>query len=229
MTQSSSLFLALAGLSAGAVLAAAPAAEAGDFSGTRLGVQADYMWGKVSPSGFSGAGDQALKGYDTKGSGASVTISHDWQADTVVYGLYASLGSIDAKGGTSQALTVSQMEGTTIEHHGFDTDLTRLASVGGRVGVVVSDNLLLYAKAGVASGRLKIVETGDNATAARKVDKSGYLVGAGADLQLDDKWTVGVAWTHYDLGKAGFSPAAYGPGKIGVKGDVAEVGLSYRF
>jgi opacity protein-like surface antigen len=170
-----------------------------------------------------------LTGYDTKGSGVSVTLSHDWQSDTVVMGLYASLGSVHAKGGTSQALTVSQMEGTTIEHHGFDTDLSRLASAGGRIGVVVNDNMLLYAKAGIASGQLKIVETGDNAGAARKVDKSGYVVGAGVDLQLDDKWTLGVAWTHYDLGKAGFSPAAYGAGEIGVKGDIAELGLSYRF
>jgi len=229
MIQSCGMFLALAGLSAGTVLAAAPAAEAGDFSGTRLGVHADYMWGKVTPSGFSGAGDQPLTGYDTKGSGADLTITHDWQSDTTVFGLYASVGSVDAKGSTSQALTVPQMEGTTVEHHGFDTDLSRLASAGGRVGAVINDNVLIYAQAGVASGRLKIVETGDNANAARKVDKTGYTVGAGVDLQLDDRWTLGVIWTHYDLGKTSFSPGAYGSGKIAVKGDVAGLGLSYRF
>lgn len=229
MTQSPGMFLALAGLTAGAALAVVPAAEANDFTGTRVGAHVDYMWGKVAPSGFAGAGDKALTGYDSNSGGGGVSITHDWQSDNTVYGVYASISSVSAKGSTSQALTVSQMEGTTIEHHGFDTDLSTLASAGGRIGRVVNDNTLLYVNAGIASGKLKIAETGDNAATVRKVTKTGYAVGAGVDLQLNDKWTLGVNWTHYDLGKTGFAPAAYGAGKVSLKGDVATVGVSYKF
>ncbi len=244
MVNSRNAFLALAGFGGAALLPAV--AHAGDFSGTRVGVSADYLWGKVAPSGFTGAGDAPLKGYDVESGGGGVSISHDWQSNKAVFGVFASATFTSAKGSTSQALTVtnntpssndeesriqpvSEAEGTTIEHHGFDTDLSALYLVGGRAGMVVNDNTLLYVQAAAASGRLKIRETGDNASASSNRNRSGYAVGVGMEVQLNDKWSAGVAWNHYDLGKASFSPSAYGDGKIGVHGDVAEVSLKYRF
>lgn len=250
MFNSRSAFLAMAGLGAGAVLA--PAAHASDFSGTKVGVHADYLWSKVSPSGFSGAGDEPLKGYDAHSGGAGVSISHDWQSGHTVFGVFGSITGYKAKGSTSQQLTVdnsspepepeptddveqghvrpiSEAEGVTIENHGFSTDLTALALFGGRVGTVVNEDTLLYAQAAVASGRLKIRETGDNAAASRSTTRSGYAVGVGVEKQLNDKWSVGVEYNHVDLGKASFTPAAYGPGKIAVRGDTVELGVKYRF
>lgn len=227
MVNSRNAFLALAGLGGAALLPAAAHAE--DFSGTRVGIHADYLWSKVTPSGFSGAGDEALTGYDANKGGGGVSISHDWQSGNTVFGVFGSASFSGAKGSTSQALTVHENEGTTIEHHGFDTDLSALYTVGGRVGMVVNDNTLIYAQAAVASGRLKIRETGDNAAASSNRNRSGYAIGLGTDLQLNDKWSIGAAWNHYDLGKASFAPAAYGAGKIGVKGEIVEVNLKYRF
>ncbi len=228
MFHARSVFLAIAGIGAGTVLAPM-AAQANDFSGTQVGVHVDYLWSKVSPSGFANAGDKALTGYKADKGGAGLSLSHDWQSNKVVFGVFGSFTSTRLKGSTSQSLTVSENEGTTVEHHGFDTNLSQLAAIGGRVGMVVNDNTLIYAEAAAASGRLRIHETGDNATASVSHTRSGYQVGAGMDLQLNDKWTVGVEWQHYDLGKASFAPAAYGAGKIGVHGDTAEVSLKYKF
>lgn len=232
MFRNNSVFLAIAGIGAGmAVTAAASSAQADDFSGTTLGVHADYLWGKVSPSGFANAGDKALTGYKADSGGGGMSIGHDWQSGTTVFGVFGSFAAYKAKGSTSQALTVAdaESEGTTIEHHGFSTDLTSLAMAGGRVGMVVNDNTLLYAQAAVASGRLKIRETGDGATASSSRSRSGYAVGVGVERQLDTNWRLGFEWDHYDLGKAGFAPAAYGPGKISVHGDTAALTLKYRF
>lgn len=227
MFHSRSIFLALAGLGGAALLPAA--AHASDFSGAKIGVHADYLWSKVSPSGFANAGDTDLKGYDANKGGGGASIGYDWQSNNMVYGVFASITATKLKGSTSQALTVHENEGTTIEHHGFDTDLSQLAMVGGRVGVVVNDNTLLYAQAAVASGHLKIHETGDNATANSSHSRSGYAIGVGTEMQLNDKWSVGVEWNHYDLGKASFAPAAYGAGKIGVRGETVGINLKYRF
>ncbi|MEI9906013.1 MAG: outer membrane beta-barrel protein [Asticcacaulis sp.] len=204
MFKTRSVFLALAGLGGAALTTAA---HANDFSGAKVGVHVDYLWSKVSPSGFANAGDKALTGYDADKGGGGASIGYDWQSDKLVYGVFASLTATKLKGSTSQALTVHENEGTTVEHHGFDTDLSQLASLGGRVGMVVNDNTLVYAQAAVVSGRLKIHETGDNAAANASRTRSGYSVGVGTEMQINDKWSVGVEWNHYDLGKASFAPA----------------------
>ncbi len=189
MFKTRSVFLALAGLGGAALTTAA---HANDFSGAKVGVHVDYLWSKVTPSGFANAGDKALAGYDADKGGGGGSIGYDWQSDKLVYGVFASLTATKLKGSTSQALTVHENEGTTVEHHGFDTDLSQLASLGGRVGMVVNDNTLLYAQAAVVSGRLKIHETGDNATANASRTRSGYSIGVGTEMQLNDKWSVGV-------------------------------------
>ena len=125
---------------------------------------------------------------------------------------------------------VIEAEGTTItESHGFDTDLSALFGVGGRVGHVINGNTLLYAQAGLASGKIKVVETGDNATASRKVTKTGYMAGVGIDLQMNEKWSLGFTYSHYDLGKVKFTPAAYAEGELAFKGNTASLTLGYRF
>jgi opacity protein-like surface antigen len=210
-------------------LAAVPAA-ADDLGGTRIGVHADYLWGDVSPSGFAGAGDTSLPGYDVNSGGVGLDLRHDWQSGDTVYGLYASFTSLDATGGTTVEKNTTDNEGITVtEDHGFDTDLSWLASAGGRVGMVIDGNKLLYAQAGFASGKIKIVETGDGAGASRSVNASGYTVSAGIDVQLNDEWSLGLSVSHYDLGDVDFAPDAFGTGQIETKGSLAAVNLAFRF
>lgn len=205
-------------------------AQADDLSGTRLAVHADYLWGKIEPEGFANAADAKLKSYETNDGGAGFELRHDWQNGDTVFGLFGTASWVDAKGGVSGTKTTTDNEGATVTtHHGFDTDLSLLAAVGGRVGHVVNDNTLLYIQGGIATGRVEITETGDGATATGDVSKTGYMAGVGIDVQLNERWSLGFSYNHYDLGEVNFAPAAYDAGRLDVTGNMAAISLGYRF
>lgn len=230
MHRSRGTLLALSALGAGTILAAPVRAEPADFSGPHVGVEAEYLWGKIDPEGFDDAGDDPIPGHDGKDVLGGASAGYDWQSDGLVFGLFGSVafGKVEASSPLT-TLTIQGNEGVTIEHHGFSTDLTLLAKLGGRIGAVVADNILVYAKGGVALGRLRITETGDNAAADRKTTPTGYVAGAGIDVRLDDNWIVGVSWEHVDLGDEPFTPQAYGPGTVRFSGESAKLGIRFRF
>lgn len=222
--------IALTGLGASAVLALPASAQDGDFSGPHIAAQADYLWTSTSPTGFGGAGDSALTGFDKNSEGGTVTAGYDWQADRVVFGLFGSVTVTDLGGATPlTTLSIPENEGITIRHHGFATDLNLLATLGGRVGVAVTNNVLVYGFGGATLGKLDIVEIGDGASASQSNTPMGYSAGLGVEVRVSSNISIGASWTHFDLGDQSFSPSAYGAGKVGIAGEKASVGLKFRF
>ncbi|ESQ74143.1 outer membrane protein [Asticcacaulis sp. AC402] len=210
-------------------LAGAPA-MADDLSGTRIGVQAGYLWGSVEPSGFDSFGDDKIEGYDTTAEIGGVELRHDWQDGDTVFGLYASWTGTNAEGGTTIEKVSVDSEGVEVStDQGFDTELGWLASAGGRFGTVINGNTLIYAQAGAASGRLKILETGDGAGATRHVTAYGYTAGVGVDVQMSERWSLGLGIQHFELNGVEFEPDAFDPGEIKTKGSLATVTLGFRF
>jgi len=222
--------IALTGLGASAALAMPAAAQDGDFSGPYVAVQADYLWSSTTPSGFAGAGDAPLTGFDKRSEGGSATIGYDWQADRIVFGLFGSVTVTDLGGATPlTTLTIPENEGVTIRHHGFATDLSLLATLGGRAGVEVTKDVLVYVAGGATLGNLRIEQTGTGAATSRKSTPIGYSASVGLEVKVTPHISVGASYTHFDLGDQNFAPNGFGGGKVGVDGDRASVGLSFRF
>ncbi|ESQ88264.1 hypothetical protein ABAC460_16525 [Asticcacaulis sp. AC460] len=210
-------------------LSAAPVL-ADDLSGTRIGVHAGYLWGDIEPSGFDDFGDDHIEGYESDAEVGGVEIRHDWQNGDTVFGLYAAWTGTNAEGGTTIEKTTVDSEGVDIStDHGFDTELGWLASAGGRFGTVINGNTLIYAQVGAASGRLKIIETGDGAGAERHVTAFGYTAGVGIDYQISERWSVGMALQRFELSDVEFEPDAFAAGKIKVKGNIATATVGFRF
>jgi outer membrane immunogenic protein len=231
MFRSRGTLLALTALGAGVLISAPVRAEPKDFSGPYVGLEADYLWGNVRPSGFAGAGDAPIPSSHSSAALGALTVGYDWQTSgNLVLGLYASaaLGNV-RQNSTSTRLTVNGGEGVTIQNHGFSTNLTTLAQLGARAGLAVNKNVLIYAKGAVAMGVFHIEETGDNAGAYKVKWPVGYTAGVGVDFRLSKNWVAGLSWEHVDLGSADFIPAAYGPGRVGFRGEAGKLGLRFQF
>jgi len=231
MFRSRGTLLALTALGAGVLISAPVRAEPKDFSGPYVGLEADYLWGKVEPKGFAGAGDDPIPTAHSSAALGGLTVGYDWQSNSgMVLGLFGTVALSNVRqNATTTMLTVNGGEGVTLENHGFSTNLTTLAEFGARAGLVAKKNVLLYVKGAVAVGVLHVLETGDNADAYKVKWPVGYSAGVGVDFRLAKNWVAGLSWEHVDLGSADFAPAAYGPGRVGVRGEVGKLGLRFTF
>ena len=118
------------------------------------------------------------------------------------------------------------------------------------------DNVLVYGTGGLAVGGVKaegslswadVPDQGFNAlttnlvTSTRSKTNWGWALGAGAEYAITSKWSAKAEYLHYDLGSVttDMMPSAIGalggltsrPGtvKSSVSGDLARVGLNYKF
>jgi outer membrane immunogenic protein len=126
---------------------------------------------------FSGAHVEALGGWDRVQGGGShddgalygVGAGYDIQRGNAVFGV---------EGEASDSTQKEELGGVT-QHAARDL------YVGGRAGVVVGGNNLLYAKAGYTNARFSVTGTDTGVTLARG-NLDGYRVGAGIEHQLSN-------------------------------------------
>ena len=124
-----------------------------------------------------------------------------------------------------------------------------LATARGRLGWLVSDNVLFYGTAGGAWGKVETTLTASCAvdgcgnSAATNVTsatfsstRSGWVAGAGVQAMLTSNWIARIEWLHYDLGNLAnaftSSPAlgSYGVSySRNLQYDAIRFGLDYKF
>jgi outer membrane immunogenic protein len=144
---------------AAAVLAAASATPA-------------FAQDATAPANFSGGHIEAISGYDSVHAVGDST-------GGVLYGI---AGGYDFRsGGAVFGIEAEASESTTGQCAGTDCfEASRDLYVGGRLGAVVRDNVLLYAKAGYTNARFDITTAG--LTDSGNLD--GIRGGAGVELAL---------------------------------------------
>jgi len=126
---------------------------------------------------FNGAHVEALGGWDrVQGEG-----QHD---DGFLYGVGAGYdirrgNAVFGIEGEASDSTQKQSVGGLTEHAGRDL------YIGGRAGIVIGGNNLLYAKAGYTNARFSVTGTDTGVTLARG-NLDGYRVGAGIEHQLSN-------------------------------------------
>lgn len=242
--------MALAGFSATAASAAdmtgPVAGSAYDWSGFYAGAHIGVANGRIRAtdvqepdSGFFTdlvpAGTEGFSFNDTNVAGG-VHLGYQWQSSQFVFGGEATWTAtgID-KTITSPYFPDSDTETGKLEHY---------ATVVGRVGYAF-DRFMVYAKGGYAGGEVSF-NAHDCCYANRGVSydqsgwQNGYAVGAGIDYALTDKLTLGLDYTHIDLGsKTGSGPNVYDDNgeqganpetyKIKATADAVMARLSYKF
>jgi outer membrane immunogenic protein len=188
------------------------------------------------------------------GSGAlgGVTAGYNWQRGTVVMGVEGDWSWAGIKGTNSVALPAAfffPLLTTTTE-----TRTDWLATLRGRLGLLVAPQTLLFATGGLAVGEIKtstnVVPSTGGSTCANNAlcvagsgsfIRTGWTAGAGIEQGIGNNWTVKVEYLHYDLGSVSHTVTEASPafpllvGAVGLKadtrvsGDIGRVGVNYRF
>ena len=190
---------------AAAVGSTAPALsdELKPFQGLYVGLHGGYAWQNVSGQFDSTGSATSLAPLDNDGAIVGGQLGYNVQYDWFMMGVEADASSTVGSNGpvvnNPQAATAANLR----------TDISYLATVRGRLGVVVND-VLLFGTAGVGFGRFRFEE--DVASTAfhntlRDTDTVG-VYGGGVEWKLAYGVSVRSEYLHYGFGPSSVIPTS---------------------
>lgn len=247
---------ALAWMSVGPALAAdipaapvykAPiAAPVQNWYGFFVGASGGYAWGRnaveftAAPPFTPFAGNTSPFGSaapDPRGWLAGIQYGSNWQFDRLVLGTIGDFYWSDIKSSQQFAATVGGITGTgTVDQHLKYFGTTRV-----RGGYLLTDNFLVYASGGLASGRVESTFASFAAAGCPAFgcpfgsvgkNKWGWAAGGGVEW-LSGPWSLRAEYLHYDLGTTSYTVAPPLPvffnSSVRTSGDLVLGTVSYKF
>lgn len=165
----------------------------------------------------------------------------NYQTGNFVLGLEASFATADINGSASGDLPFGFLGlGLTVE---TETDINWLATATARVGYLVSDNFLIFAKGGAAfaeidsNGTLDGFQSGRLASLEASETALGFTVGAGAEFKFAENWSAKVEYNYVRFDDVDFdgeyNAFLLGSGEYEYSADVdlhlVKAGIAYHF
>lgn len=203
-----------------------------DWTGFYAGVHLGYGSADVSGEWAGSVGlfdlDGPVQDYDMTGGFVGGQLGFNYQLDSnFVVGLEGSLSLGDLSGGEVQF----DEPGVLVE---ANSTINWFGSVVARGGVAVSDDLLLYGTVGLAWANvdLEVVSSGLlDAVANDSQTHFGPTVGIGAELKLDEQWSVGADLRYAALGEAEYTDPAVidGSATLDLNKTTLSLRLNYAF
>jgi outer membrane immunogenic protein len=145
---------------------------------------------------------------DNKGFVGGVFGGYNIQQNLIVYGIEGDIGYGSIKGDNGITETKSGFEG----------------SIRGRLGIAVTNDVLLYATAGGAGERLKVSDpVGDQSKGL-----FGWTAGGGVDVKLTENVFGRVEYRYTDFGSATFDTGS-GPQSVDAKENRISFGVGMKF
>jgi outer membrane immunogenic protein len=248
------LWLAAVGSATAADIPAAPIMKAPvrvvtqPWRGFYIGVHGGYGWGRSTVDSapdaiyaplFAIAGTPFSQAGSPKGFIGGITWGTNYQFDRVVLGTDSDFSFTDIKSSQSLAGTIGALAYSSTT----DQKLKWFGTTKVRGGFLITDNLLMYATGGLASGRVSsnassvlaggCIVVGPCPSGGAEKDKWGWALGAGLEY-ASGPWQFRVEYLHYDLGTlsyAVFDPLRPGliANSVKFNGDIVRGAITYRF
>ncbi len=238
-----------------------PAVSPWTWSGFYIGGHGGYGWSRNSlsstddPFFFGKFPNFGPVGFDSKGWLAGVHAGANWQASKIVGGLEIDLSATGIKGSSSAAVgPVPNFFGQASGFANQSGKFEWLGSARGRLGVLVTPDVMLYGTGGLAwtdyvhnENLLNtrnflppfappFVTDGSFSNTSYANWRFGWVAGVGGEMRLfKSNWIGRLEYLHYDFGSSDTSPASmYYSGPWPRNGghltaDVVRAGLSYKF
>jgi len=233
----------------------APASVPG-WAGWYAGVNAGYAWRDpaidvTAANAVTAAAVAVAPGVfppsfnvDPKGGLIGGQIGYNWQSSNVVWGLETDLDWADIEGsGRATGISFPTLRSTNAISVSGRQKLSAFGTFRGRLGTAPSDDLLLYATAGLAYGRARLdggmhdldcVEFCSSTSGAAW--KAGWTVGAGVEWAFVKDWSLKGEYLYYDLGSMEQrlidplrAPGAAFTVKSDYRGNIVRIGLNHKF
>jgi outer membrane immunogenic protein len=185
----------------------------------------------LHPGGFIGGGE----------------IGYDYQIGNIVAGLESDL-SFAGLAKTGSAAGAPYIGGTLLTT--VQTKLDWFGTIRGRLGILPTSDILLYATGGLAYGEVRTTTTGSNlgvsncnglgfavycASGSTSGISTGWTIGGGLEYALARQWTVKAEYLYLNLGKrsATFAdldvPGGALTASTDFKAQLVRVGVDYHF
>lgn len=180
----------------------------GTTTGTYTGTQTATVYtGTGAPTSTPTALDSGLLSGNANMNGfvGGGQFGYNWQFGSWLAGLETDFQWSGESGRVPVATTLvtAGAVGGVPQGPGFAADysLKWFGTARGRLGLLATDRLLLYATGGLAYGDI----TGGSPTLAYSFSslRAGWTVGAGAEAALGSNWSVKFEYLYMDLGNAG--------------------------
>ena len=185
-------------------------------------------------------------------------VGYNWRAQNWVWGLEADFQWLGGNGGGAFATTVSTPAAPgnpVITHFDGSRSIDWLGTVRGRLGILATPAMLIYATGGLAYGEAKLSSNyrhicvgcsplvgGLAASFSESDTLVGWTIGGGAELLVARNWTLKTEYLYYDLGDMSVTTLVPGFGFNGLAfirhsptveshfaGHIVRAGLNYRF
>jgi outer membrane immunogenic protein len=199
----------------GVALASPSLAQDYNWSGLYLGAHGGYAWGEHEGTGTytdnTGAYkilDPEVGSLDVEGALGGGQIGFNIQRGAFVFGLEGDASWLNADGEGSFASDAND-NGTADYTWNIKTEAEWLATLRGRLGILVSPRFLVYGTGGIAWAGVSSDEKvtchaeqcllGNNPTtvlASSSETATGWVVGAGAEWMFAPNWSLKTEWQH---------------------------------
>jgi outer membrane immunogenic protein len=179
------------------------AAPVSTWAGPYLGAQLGY--------GFNGSVGNSAGNIGTEGWMGGAFGGYNFQDGQLVYGIEGDVNYSDIKGDAFGLEARTRVDG----------------SVRGRIGMAVTDDVLIYGTAGVAMENQRIRDTATGASDTNGL--VGYTVGAGADVKLTQDVFARAEYRYTDYGSKTFDLPGVGSGSASSDNHRVMIGLGVKF
>ncbi|MHB2265705.1 outer membrane protein [Aliihoeflea sp. PC F10.4] len=183
------------------------------WSGPYAGLSVGY--------GFEGETDPDLPGVgavDTDGWMGGAFGGYQVQNGSLVYGAEVDVNYSDLEGSTDLGAGFTGTSRTTVD-----------GSVRGRLGVTVTEDILVYGTAGLAAERQRISVDGPGYSERDTNVALGYTVGAGVDARLTDQVFARAEYRYTDYGSETYDLPGVTPFDADSNNHRVTVGLGVKF
>lgn len=181
------------------------AAQSCEWCGFYLGVHLGYGWNEIKSAVLEEAGTFKPDGFLIGGQ-----VGYNWQVGRIVPGVEVDF-------------TYTGRKDTLVET--IEGKIDYVASARARLGLALSDGLLLYGTGGLAWAHTALAITGEGTTTAG-ASHFGWAAGAGVEFKIfSPNWIGRLEYLHYDFSKENYLSVIDARATM----DVLRGGLSYRF
>jgi outer membrane immunogenic protein len=216
---------------------AAPYQKVRDWTGFYLGVNLGGGWANTDADfSFAGGAPFANAKNSLAGFIGGGQLGYNWQSGPAVFGFETDFQYSGQKGSIVAPPCPAAICGVAT-NASYTESMPWFGTVRGRLGYA-ADGWMLYATGGYAYASLKTeaaASAGGVSAADSKTEfRSGWTIGAGAEMMLGNNWSAKVEYLYLDFGSADLSwPMPGGiptlESRTRLYDNIVRAGLNYRF